>query len=72
LPGGWRSLWLVAALFSETDSALGLGTARVLMTTSFKASQGVLCNAIVADPNNSTPVSMTSLPAIRRTTQQGD
>jgi hypothetical protein len=60
------------------DSALGLGalvskgSARVLTTTSFKASQGVLCSAILADPVNSLPAVMTSLPVIRKTTQQGD
>jgi hypothetical protein len=42
--------------------------ARVLAT----ASQGILCSAIVADRQNDPLWVMTSLPAIRKTTQQGD
>jgi hypothetical protein len=60
----------------EVDAVLDVyptaGSARVLTTASFKASQGILCSAILFDQNNPTPVSMASLPVIRKTTQQGD
>jgi hypothetical protein len=48
------------------------GSARMLVTTSFKLSQGILCSAILADSTNALPIAMTSLPVIRKTTQQGD
>jgi hypothetical protein len=59
----------------QADSVLGVGTkgsARVLAPTSFKASRGILCSAVLHDWNSAIPVSMTSLPVIRKTTQQGD
>jgi hypothetical protein len=48
------------------------GSARILTTTSVKASQSILCSAILADPYNNPPAVMTSLPVIKKTTQQGD
>jgi hypothetical protein len=48
------------------------GSARVLSTTRAKASQGILCNVVLHDQNNPTPLFMSSLPVIRKTTQQGD
>ena len=53
-------------------SALTKGSARVLTTASSKASQSILCSAILADAIDSPPTSMTTLPVIRKTTQQGD
>lgn len=48
------------------------GSARVLATTSSKASQQILCTAFVADASFSPPTSMTGLNVIRRNTQQGE
>jgi hypothetical protein len=42
------------------------GVARVLTTTSFKASQSILCSAILAESANHPPTVMTTLPVIRR------
>ena len=54
-------------------SLVNKGSARVLAaTTNAKASQGILCNAILADGGNNPPLVMTTLPVIRKTTQQGD
>jgi hypothetical protein len=59
------------AAFSP-DSTLGLGglvskgSARVLTTTSFKASQQILCNAFLAERLNNPPTVMLSLPVIRK------
>jgi hypothetical protein len=67
-----------AVVFSEggfagisVDSILGggivlKGSARVLTTTSFKASQGVLCTTFFGDGVNDPPSLMTSLPVFRR------
>jgi hypothetical protein len=46
-------------------------SARVLATTSFKASQGVLRSALLTDRANDPPV-VTTLPVIRPTTQHRD
>jgi len=59
------------------DSNLGLvlrqkGSARILTTTSSKASQQILCNAFVAEVGGNPPTSMTSLNVIRRNAQQGE
>ena len=51
---------------------LSKGSARILTTASSKASQQVLCSAILADRLNNPPLAMTSLPIIRKNTQQGD
>ena len=47
-------------------------SARVLATTSSKASPQILCTALLADSISSVPTVMTTLPVIRKTTQQGD
>jgi hypothetical protein len=62
----------------SVDSNLGIGpivskgSARVLTTATVKASQSMLCSAILADPDNVKPIVITSLPVIRKTTQLGD
>ena len=76
-PGGTAVFGTESTAGFSLDSNLGLGnvqkgSARVLVTTSFKASQGILCSAILADPGNSPPTVMTTLPVIKKTTQQGD
>jgi hypothetical protein len=66
---------LIAGLASDSNLAGGgmsKGSARVLTTTTSKASQGILCAAILTDAINNAPISMTSLPVIRKTTQHGD
>ena len=60
----------------EGDCNIGVlvtkGVARVLTTANFKASQSILCSAILADRQSDPPASITTLPVIRKTTQQGD
>jgi hypothetical protein len=51
---------------------LSKGSAPILTTASSKVSQQVLCSAILADRFNDPPAAMTSLPVIRKNTQQGD
>ena len=66
---------LAAGLPVSSDLQTGFvfnGSARVLTTTSVKASQGILCSAFVADAVNAPPTSMTSLTVVRRATQQGN
>jgi len=46
-------------------------SARVLATTSFKASQQILCSAFLTEPSNDPPLTMTSLNVIRKNTQTG-
>ena len=48
------------------------GSARVLTTASSKASQGILCTAILTERANDPPLVMATLPVIRKNTQQGD
>ena len=77
-PGSTVFLVTSAMAGFSADGSLNLGnqvpkgSARVLTTASFKASQSILCSAILADPVNSVPIVMTSLPVIRKTTQLGD
>jgi hypothetical protein len=42
------------------------GAARILTTTSFRASQSVLCTAILANPGTVPPTVMATLPVTRR------
>jgi hypothetical protein len=67
-----RASSFVADGFLGLAGLVSKGSARVLATTSSKASQGVLCSAILAEAGSDPSVSMTSLPVIRKTAQQGD
>jgi len=73
-PGGTVTFSTALGLPFVVDGNLPLtvtrGSARVLTTATFKASQGILCTAVLHDWNSFTPVSMTTLPVIRKTTQQ--
>ncbi|MGH7288687.1 MAG: hypothetical protein ACREI8_11785 [Myxococcota bacterium] len=77
-PGATVNLCTSGVAGISCDRGLGLtgllskGSARVLTTTSFKASQSILCSSLLTDPGNTTPQAMTTLPVIRKTTQQGD
>ena len=66
-----------SALGLSVDTDLGLflvrkGSARILVTTSSKSSQQILCTAFLAVVGTNPPSSMVSLNVIRKTTQEGD
>lgn len=72
-PGGTVLFGTGTANGLAVDSNLALnivtkGSARVVATRS----RGVLCSAFLADVFGGSPVSMTSLPVVKKTTQQGD
>jgi len=74
-PGGTALFSTQITVFSvDSNLATGVskGSARVLTTTSSKASQSILCSAFVSDNGSDPPGVMLSLPVIRKTTQQGD
>ena len=72
-PGGTVSFSSqVTAAFAVDGFSVSKGSARLLTTASVKASQGILRSAVLHDWNSVTPASMTTLPVIRKTTQQGD
>ena len=75
-PGGTVTFSTQGTVAFVVDAMLGVivtrGSARVLTTAGVKASQGILCSAVLYDWTAYIPVSMTALPVIRKTTQQGD
>ena len=64
----------LTAFIVDGNLAVGVigGSARVLTTASSKASQGILCTAILTERANDPPLVMATLPVIRKNTQQGD
>jgi hypothetical protein len=62
-PWTWRGRWH----FSSDGARRAASVVRGLTPR-----QSILCSAILADPVNSVPIVMTSLPVIRKTTQLGD
>ena len=75
-PGATRvfSTGSMAAFSIDSNLALFInrGSARVLVTTTSKASPGLLCTAILADLASNPPSVAFDLPVIRKNTQQGD
>ena len=65
---------LVFGFSFDVNLATGVskGSARVLVTTSLKSVERILCDAFVIENANDPPVVMRDLKVIRRTAQQGD